>query len=118
MKTSKQIYLSLFFFVCFFASFTFSIYQSYNTDSSLTNSTSKTLHFATNAGKISISDNLIYEEETESELEDDISAIEFFLPDFLSYIQRISVTTFNDYFKSESKSLTEPIYIALRNLRI
>ncbi len=117
MKLSKSTYFSIFFLLCFLASFSTNIYRSVNTVSKSALKHYSTLSYSAKDTDSS-SDNEFLFEENEDTVEDGFHPQSYFLPFFLC-------TFYNELSKpviaieqSIAEKLAKPIYISVRNFRI
>ncbi len=119
MKLNKATYFSLFFLLCFLASFSISTYQSFNTKlskhySSVTNHSHSYSQKESNSSSIP---DLLFEE-NENEVVDGFQiqafTIPYFVVYFLSEVEQPNLIS----AKPLAEKCTTPIYLALCNFRI
>ena len=118
MKLNKITYFSLFFLVCFLASFSISAYQSIHTKlSSHNNLNHHTSAYSQKENNSSSSSDLLFEE-NENEVEDGFQILATIIPSFVAYfLNEVSQPKIISA-KPLAEKLTTPIYLAVCNFRI
>ena len=119
MKLSKTTYFSIFFLLCFLASFSANTYVNIKASSVSKSSVnhSKTISVSAKENNAA-SDNEFLFEENENNTENDFQAQVFLLPFFVSFFQyEVVKPTFCSVI-SLTEKLSNPIYIEVCNFRI
>ncbi|MBI3518474.1 MAG: hypothetical protein HY062_03845 [Bacteroidetes bacterium] len=119
MRLSKPTYFSIFFLLCFLASFGANTYRNINisfTSKSNINH-SKTASFSAQENNTAADNEFLFEE-NENTTENDFQAQVFLLPFFVSYFQYEVVKPAFCSVTPITEKLSNPIYIAVRNFRI
>jgi len=118
MKFNKSTYFSLFFLICFIASFGAKTLQNLNTNPSFGKFNHKELAIVSHKydSISSNSDSLV--EESENETEDVFLIQAFTLPYFITYFQYDILKTQSVSANPFAEKLKNPIYIAICNFRI
>jgi hypothetical protein len=118
MKLNKSTYFSIFFLLCFLASFSTNTFRSFNSYSSNSNfKVSKAVTFSSKEEKGSSSNDFLFEE-NENEAENSFLMPAFLLPFFVTYFQNNETKHQSLLTYSLSENFTNPIYIAVCNFRI
>jgi|GEM_PF-1450551 len=118
MKFLKSTYFSVFFLMCFTASFAVKTLQNLSTKQLVEKYNTKELSFVSHKYDHSGNLNDSFFEENENETEDALFIQTFTLPYFITCFQQITVKTNSFLFKSTTEKLTSSIYISVCNFRI
>lgn len=120
MKLSRSTYFSIFFLLCFVASFGAKTVQDLNSKSSIGKFNHKELALVSHKydSSSSSSDSLLEESENENETEDVFFIQAFTLPYFITYFQYDVLKTQPVSANPLAEKLKNPIYIAVCNFRI
>lgn len=119
MKLNKTTYFSIFFLLCFLASFSTSTYQNFKSSNhKLTSKVNyKLTSFSSKEQSNDNNDNFLLEE-IEDEVEEDFQAEAVLLPFLISYFQLQVLQPKIFPAQPFAEKATNPIYIAVRNFRI
>lgn len=123
MKLTKSTYLSVFFLICFVASFGARAMQNLTTVNGL-GKYNKVLAVFSHVYNFSVisSDSLLEDSENETEIEtetDDVLSVQVFtLPNFIAYFQYEEVKKQSVYPNPLAEKHSNPIYIEICNFRI
>lgn len=118
MKTNKKTYFSIFFLLCFLASFSADTYKNLQTQVSKADLQHQHHLSFTSQESNSVTNTEFLFEETESESESDFEAYILLLPFFISHFQYELFQPKLISSKPLAEKLTNPIYITVCNFRI
>jgi hypothetical protein len=118
MKLTKSTYFSIFFLLCFVASFGAKTLQNLNTKACFGKFNHKELAVVSHKYDNGSSSNDLLLEETENETEDVFFIQAFTLPYFITYFQYDVLKTQTVSANPLAEKLKNPIYIAICNFRI
>jgi hypothetical protein len=118
MKINKSTYFSIFFLLCFIASFGAKTLQNLNTKVSSNKYNTKELSVISNKYDCSSNNSDTILEENENEVEDGIGVQAFILPYFVTYFQYEVLKPQTIFANPLAEKLKNPIYIAICNFRI
>jgi hypothetical protein len=118
MKLNKTTYFSLFFLLCFLASFSISTFQSFNTKQTKHYSIAHQLHVYSQKESNSSSNPDLLFEENENEIVDGFQIQAFIIPYFVAYFSNEVTQPKLFSAKPLTEKCTNPIYLAICNFRI
>jgi hypothetical protein len=118
MTFLKSTYFSIFFLICFTASFATKTIQNLSTKQLNERYNTKELSYVSHKYDNSANTNDSFFEENENETEDALFIQTFTLPYFITSFQQTKVKTNTFFFNSITEKLTSSIYISVCNFRI
>ena len=118
MRFLKSTYFSIFFLMCFSASFALNTLQNMSTMQLVEKYNTKELSFVSHKYDHTGNINDLFFEENENETEDALFIQTFTLPYFITCFQQTSLKINSFFFKSITEKLTSSIYISVCNFRI
>jgi hypothetical protein len=118
MKMNKKTYFSVFFLLCFLASFSTAAYKNLHTSVSKSDLQHQFHLSFTSQENNSIASTEFLFEETESESENDFEAHIHLLPFFISHFQYELFRPKLIFAQPMAEKITNPIYIEVCNFRI
>ena len=118
MKLNKTTYFSLFFLLCFLASFSISTFQSYNTKQTKHCGIAHQSHVYSQKESNSSSNPDLLFEENENEIADGFHIQAFIIPNYIAYFSNETKQPKIISAKPLAEKCTNPIYLTICNFRI